>query len=157
MTNAESFEKFRLEETYKSLTSLGTETIKALILVNGAAAAGELTFLGSVLKDLNLTRTTLDYLVRGMGSYVFGVGLATIAFVLSFISQETGYRASRGAFLSGKKPNPQDGRELHHWLLYLATVFAILSVLAFGVGTFWNAQGLFSIGVSCKDAHALVQ
>jgi hypothetical protein len=48
MTDPASFDfsRFRLEETYKSLTGLGTEVLKALILVNGAAAAGNIPLSG---------------------------------------------------------------------------------------------------------------
>lgn len=115
--------------------------IRSLILVNGAAVAGILTFLGNLwTKDGPMARATAQGIGPAMKYFVIGVGLGVSTAMLAYLSQ--------AAIFELKQPKPGTDP-------YVGTCFraaAILCALAsFGVFA-WGA----ALAVKALQASPLV-
>ena len=74
-------------ENLKGAISLAIEGLKALILINGGAAIGILTFYGNTLKDGNNLHIAKCTISTALNTFGFGVGSAIFAFILAYLSQ----------------------------------------------------------------------
>jgi hypothetical protein len=111
----------------QSLTGLGAEVLKALILV-GCRRGAHISWVNP-----RKHKEALPGLVSGLVSYAIGVFLASFAFVIGFLSQTLGYIADRE---NDKK------RTYHYIMLWLAIILIFSSCILFIHGTVTNANAL---------------
>lgn len=123
-------DKWHREETYKGMIALSIEVLRSLILVNGGAAAGLLTFWGSkgAPGELALKLPLLTFAV--------GVALAVMAALLAYITQNTLY-VEETQIAEGKSVVRQ-----HLRFQWITLGLAFASVLAFMMGCTLAANAL---------------
>ena len=119
-------ETWHLQETYKSLISFGTNTVKFVLLVNGGAVIALLTFLGNFLKNTSSTsgQVSID-MGWAMGCFLIGIVVGGIGNLSAYQTQLTLYNEEIG--------NPQ--KKSHTFWLHCTTVLVVIGILLFGVGS----------------------
>ncbi|WP_256081054.1 hypothetical protein [Massilia sp. YIM B04103] len=116
-------------ETYKSMITISVEVFKYLALLNGGAAAGMVATLDKLAKLLDGWA-----LKAAVGLFVAGLFFDGVAMFCSYFTQNTLYGQST------HRPNVGS----HESCLITAIVFAILSLLAFGLGAVIAVFGIKS-------------
>lgn len=114
----------RETENLKGAIKLSIEAIKALILVNGAAAVGILTFYGNVIKhgaDIDIDKVGMT---SALAVYSAGVSAGVLSFVFAYMAQLSGADADRQGEFAKKEH-----------------LFRIISI-----GLALGAAGCFSLG-----------
>ena len=113
-------------EHFRGAIELASEMLKSLILVNGGAAIGLLTFYGNFIKSSDgpmFDRLSLVYAMSG-----FGVGL-----VLSVFASGFGSLSSLSAAMNNRGEVP---------LRVTAVILALLSAIAFATGVYFGATAI---------------
>jgi hypothetical protein len=116
-----SFNEEHAIETYKSLISISTETLKALQLLNGGAVITLLAYLGKRPELATLAKPAL-------GLFVIGLVAASIGFITSYLTQLAIYNES---VYSDKYTGLRHGI----WL-WITFGIAVISVALFALGAF---------------------
>jgi hypothetical protein len=115
-------------ETFKSLIQMSVEGLKLLAVLNGGAAVALLAYLGNIAgKSVSPPDMRLS-----MGCYLFGLFFCGLAFVASYLTQLRLYNESMGLSVSGFVIR-------HTFWLNLAIMLALLSLVAFAVGSYFAA------------------
>lgn len=117
-------------ETYKSLINLSIEGFKFCALANGGAVVALLAYLGNVAGK----GATPPDMRLAMASFLVGVTACGLAMLFAYITQLTLFNEHNGR---------QRQKLTHGWLLWCAIGLTLLSILAFGVGS-WLAVIRFS-------------
>lgn len=114
-------------ETYKSMISISVEGFKILALLNGGAAAG-------ILAAFDKVRASIDSndLKAAVISFVVGLGLVVLAFLLSYMTQLTLFEE----LLERRKANS------HMRFFYVALGSCLCSLIAFAYGALRAAFGI---------------
>ena len=108
-------------ETYKSMITISVEVLRLLALLNGGAAVAMLAYLGHVAgKGAHVIDMRLP-----MVCYVAGLVLCGLAYFGSYVTQLRLFNESQGR--PGVLPHTQP--------LYLTMILALLSLVAFAVGS----------------------
>ena len=116
------------QETYKSLITIATEAFKFSALINGGAAVAILAYLGNAAGK----GSAFPDMRAAMGWFLGGLFLCGGAFLFAYITQLVLFNELHG-------PPPP---EKHAKFLYIAIALLILSLFAFGVGS-WQAVERF--------------
>jgi hypothetical protein len=111
-------------ETYKSLIAISTEAFKALQLLNGGAVVALLTYLG----HLDTSSKVADSVALPVGLFVAGLVARTLAFASAYFTQL--------ALFNESVENTDYWAPSHPSMLWVTLGIAILSLLAFGWGSF---------------------
>jgi hypothetical protein len=123
MVNAMSdIQKEHAIETYKSLIKISIEGIKFIALINGGAAVALLAYLGNVTGK-NLPIPDMSWPI---GFFLLGLVFCGLAFVASYITQLILFNESMNRPVIFP----------HTFWLYPAIFVAILSILAFALGSY---------------------
>lgn len=118
------FEEERAIETYKSLIQISVAGLKLLALLNGGAAIALLAYLGNIAgKGLSIPDIRFS-----MGAYLVGLFLCGLAFAFSYLTQFRLYNEALG------RAAPGIGK--HQFWLWLTFIIALLSLVAFAVGSY---------------------
>jgi hypothetical protein len=114
------------DSSFKATADFALETMRSLVLVNGGAAVGMLTFVGNVwARNPGLSRVVLTHLADAMASYGGGLALAVLACAFSYLAQWCATDLSR----EGGSNSPAQ-RWFRLWQR-ATMIVAILSWLAF--------------------------
>ena len=112
-------------ETYKSLINISVAGLKLLALLNGGAAVALLAFIGNISgKGLSIPDMRWP-----MGFFLGGLALCGFAFFFSYCTQYILYQEIMGGL-------QKQQRHRHIIWLRLALVSALLSLIAFVIGSF---------------------
>lgn len=111
------------------MISVGTEALKALQLINGGAVIAILAYLGELSDGPKLAVASRT----SVGCFVFGLATATVAFLFVYFTQFTLLNEFFGA---------KAKVWTHMRWLWLAVIAAVLSVIAFGCGSFLAIRAL---------------
>ena len=120
-------------ETYKSLISLGSESLKALQLLNGGAIVALLAYLGQANMSELAARSVSVPLIL----FVAGLSLGTLCFLTSYLTQ-------LALFNESVRPNESSGKSHTFWLRVTVGV-AGLSLVAFVAGAFCGVKALTGV------------
>lgn len=112
-------------ETYRSMISIGTESLKALQLINGGAIVAILAYLGQAANGATVAREVS----RPLGFFVAGLVVATVAFLTTYLTQHR--------LLHDLLDSEAEGRSRHTFWLVVTVVLALASVALFA----WGARG----------------
>ncbi|WP_144769637.1 hypothetical protein [Herbaspirillum sp. SJZ099] len=118
----EQEKKFWLDhrlETYKSMISISVEGFKYLALLNGGAAAGLMSGLNALKQSVSMCALKV-----AIACFALGLILNCVAFFGSYFTQNAIFNESIG----------QAKSNAHVPYFLLATIFCILSIVAFGLG-----------------------
>ncbi len=74
-------------ENLRGAITLGSQTVKSLELINGAAAIGVLTFYGNVATRNSPNPINPDFVRFGLLSFALGVALSILTAICAYISQ----------------------------------------------------------------------
>lgn len=114
-------------ETFKSLIQISLAGLKLLALLNGGAAVALLAYLGNVAgKGLSPADMRLP-----MGCYLAGLLFCGLAFTSSYLTQFWLYNESM--------EQPVPGSVSHQFWLWSGMTLALLSLAAFGLGSYLAA------------------
>jgi len=107
------------------------DTIKAALLINGAAAIAILTFLGNLEKDGSSTDGIHD-LILALSWFGFGVAFAALSFPISLMAQD---------LLVHREQSQERKRraENYKFFAFLATMF---SIILFLLGVLFCSQAI---------------
>ena len=112
-------------ETYKSLITISVEGFKFLALANGGAAVALLAYLGNVAgKGFQTPDMRLPML-----AFLIGLGFCAVSMLFSYFTQLR---------LLNEIGASQTNTGIHQIPLWIAVCFFMLSLIAFGVGS-WVA------------------
>jgi hypothetical protein len=125
-----TFEEEYILETYKSLISFGTESIKALLLLNGGALIAILAYLGD-----SHTKPDFCKLEISIGSFVAGISFCAISFFFAYRVQYV--------LLNELMARHKAGR--HVTWLTIAFITLFLSLACFICGAYFGTNAFISI------------
>jgi hypothetical protein len=114
-------------ETYKSMITISIEIFKALLLINGGAAAGMLATLDKLVRLVPMEAIRHSLMLFGAG-----VGLVMLAFVFSYFTQNTLHQENMG----------RARHNTHLPFVVLGTISALASMAAFVAGVYVAANAL---------------
>lgn len=117
------FDEEHRTETYKSLISIASEELKAILLLNGGAIIAILAYPGDSERADLATRLKCP-----IGWFVAGLITISIAFVTSYLTQLCLYNESVH-LQSYKGPR-------HQFLLWPTLILVLISLISFSVGAF---------------------
>jgi hypothetical protein len=132
-------EKYRAEvqgnlEMFKAVLETGQSALKALSVINGAAAIAILAFLGNVLAHPSKEGlAAVPSMSRAMVWFATGVGLAGVGFAARYLSQ--------ASFAGDLWSNAATAGKGGIWLRVLAIAGGLFSLVLFfvGIGAAFNA------------------
>lgn len=119
-------------ETYKSLLQISVAALKFLALLNGGAAVALLAYLGNIAGK-SVTAPDVRF---SMACYLAGLVSCGFAFAASYLTQLRYYNELVGG------PGSGSGVGRHQLWLSLAITLAVLSLVAFAVGSYSAALRL---------------
>jgi hypothetical protein len=115
--------------------------LRGLLIINGGAVVGLFTFLGSIAGKGDALAFSFGRLWVAFGLFAGGTGLAVAATVLAYLSQDWFYMFQDRLLWNGSRPDDVDPANTRTPLKSgeaaraLGIVAAVLSLLAFGVGS----------------------
>jgi len=119
-------------EMFKSVIAVGQTALKSLFLINGGAAVAVLAFVGH-LATAGSSADSIRGFAAPLGCFVAGLLLVTIASGVTYLSQRAYARHKQG-------------RKIGDRLNMVIIGVALLSVIAFSVGSYLAYQGLIQLG-----------
>jgi len=117
------FDQDHALETYKSMINIGTEALKALILINGGAIVALLAFLGQVQYGSELAAMSF----RPMSLFVLGLVFAILAFLGTYFTQFVLFNECVNNKIKGLK---------HTFYLVITVLLLLLSLVSFVFGSY---------------------
>lgn len=124
-----TFDEEHALETYKSLIGLGTETLKAMQLLNGGAIVAILAYLGQVKSEPTFAQNISCPLLY----FTLGLSISTFAFLLAYFTQFSLFNELVNQSYQGKR---------HTFWLWLALLCLFLGLLFFIVGAWQSVKVL---------------
>lgn len=122
-------------EGAKAVIQFAVTSIRGLILINGAAVAGILTFLGNLwTKDSAMAKATAQAVGPAMKYFVIGVGLAVLSAMVSYLSQATIFEL--------RQPKPGTDPYIGTGLRVAAILSALGSLGVFSWGAYLAVEAL---------------
>jgi hypothetical protein len=115
-------------ETYKSMISIGTEALRALLLINGGAVVAILAYLGKASTAPSIAQDVLT----PIGFFIAGLVVATIAFLTTYLTQ---YHLFNDFFESERKKSQK-----HVLWLRVTILISFASVAFFAWGAFESVR-----------------
>lgn len=109
-------------ETYKSLITLSVEGFKFAILANGGAAVALLAYLGNVAGKGVITPD----MRFATAAFLFGIVFCGISMLCAYLTQLQ---------LLNEFITTELSKHSHKWLLRIAIIFFLISIVSFGVGS----------------------
>ena len=116
-------------ETYKSLISFGTESLRALQLLNGGAIVALLAYLGQSSQSYQT-----QSMLWPLAMFVSGLTLGTLCFLGAYFTQ-------LALFNESVRPDEYNGTSHSFWL-WTTVVGAALSLISFAVGAICGVYAL---------------
>lgn len=118
-----TFDKEHALETYKSLIGFGTESLKAIQLLNGGAIVALLAYLGQVRIEAQIAQNIRCPFM----CFIIGLSISMVAFLFAYFTQFTLYNEITNPDYKGKP---------HTFWLWLA-IFSIVISLGFFIAGAW--------------------
>jgi len=122
-----TFDEEHALETYKSLIGFGTETLKALQLLNGGAIVALLAYLGQVKPEPAVAHNLGCPLML----FIMGLSISTFAFLLAYFTQFS---------LFNELVNPNYEGKRHTFWLWLAIFCLFLGLVFFVMGAWYGVK-----------------
>ncbi len=116
-------------ETYKSLIGFGTETLKALQLLNGGAIVALLAYLGQAKIAPSVAHNVGFPLIL----FIAGLSISMFAFIVAYFTQ---------LLLFNEMINPNYQGKPHTFYLWFAISCLVLSLIFFVAGAWFGVQAL---------------
>lgn len=123
----EKFNEAHKVETYKSLITISLDVFKALILINGGAAAGMVATLDRLIKVIHVGAVQLS-----MAFFVVGLVAAVLASACAYFTQSRLHEENMEREVPDK----------HKTWVIAAVVLCMLSLACFGAGGLVAALGI---------------
>jgi len=79
-------EEIKKREKYGTIVSMGQETLKALLILNGAAAIAFLGFMGTALPRIKMGPEVLDPFIGAMWGFILGAFMAVFSYGAIFLT-----------------------------------------------------------------------
>lgn len=124
-----TFDEEHALETYKSLIGFGTETLKAMQLLNGGAIVAILAYLGQIKPEPMFEQNISGPLM----CFTLGLSVSTFAFLLAYFTQFT---------LFNELVNPSYQGKRHTFWLWFALLCLFLSLVFFIIGAWLSVKVL---------------
>ena len=124
-----TFDEEHALETYKSLIGFGTETLKALQLLNGGAIVALLAYLGQTKTEPAVAHNIGCPLIL----FIIGLSVSTFAFLLAYVTQFSLFNESVNPNYKGKR---------HTFWLLLAITCLFLGLIFFVAGALSGVKAL---------------
>ncbi|MFC7700910.1 hypothetical protein ACFQX9_30040 [Bradyrhizobium sp. GCM10028915] len=135
-------------EINKETVSASNLTLRTLVIINGGAAIGVLTFLGGVASKINLDFAHVGVVAGSIKWFAFGVALAVSGMALAYLAHFTMAGIASSKSKNWEHPYVTDGPKTKYWkranhAFHCAAVFAaISSLILFLIGMFTTSNAI---------------